>query len=142
MLAVLLQNAASGTRSGEISAISRNSKTFLEIDPAGIGMTVIGMGVVFVSLLLLYILFLNVTKLLNFKIPQNLRIRKKKEGKSTTELVKGLSPEENVAIALALHLYTKEIHDNDSYVLTINKVARTYSPWSSKIYGLRHYPRN
>lgn len=142
MLAVLLQTAASGNRNVEISAISRNSKTFLEIDPMGVGMTAIGMAVVFVSLFLLYILFLNTAKLLNFKIPRDLRIRKKKEGKSTSELFKGLSPEENVAIALALHLYTQEIHDNDSYVLTINKVARTYSPWSSKIYGLRHYPRN
>jgi len=26
-------------------------------------------------------------------------------------------------------------------VLTIKKVSRTYSPWSSKIYGLRKTPR-
>lgn len=139
MSLALFQTAAAGTVNQTASTISRNSKIFSEIDPNGIGMTVIGMGVVFVSLFLLYLLFLNITRLLNLKIP---RLRKKKQEKAAKQLVSGLSAEENVAIALALHLYTKEIHDNESYVLSINKVARTYSPWSSKIYGLRHYPRN
>ncbi|HAH59495.1 MAG TPA: phage tail protein, partial [Bacteroidales bacterium] len=31
-----------------------------------------------------------------------------------------------------------ELHDHEDAVLTIKKVARTYSPWSSKIYGLRN----
>lgn len=32
-------------------------------------------------------------------------------------------------------------HDVENTVLTIRKVARTYSPWSSKIYSLRDVPR-
>jgi len=42
---------------------------------------------------------------------------------------------------MAIHLYYSEIHDKESEILTIDKVSRTYSPWSSKIYGLRQFPR-
>jgi hypothetical protein len=51
-------------------------------------------------------------------------------------------PEEvNAAIALALYLYENDLHDNENTVLTLQKVSRTYSPWSSKIYTLRKLPR-
>ncbi|KAF0138860.1 MAG: hypothetical protein FD122_3668 [Stygiobacter sp.] len=49
--------------------------------------------------------------------------------------------EVNAAIGLAIHLYFSERHDKESAVLTINRVAKLYSPWSSKIYGLRKSPR-
>ena len=120
------------------SMISRNSHIFQQLDPWGIGMTVIGYVVVFIALLFLYIIFFNITKILNLNVKRLLR----KEGK--TEEIKeneSMSGEVNAAIAMALHLYYAEIHDNEKTVLTINKVSRTYSPWSSKIYGLRQYPR-
>ena len=44
------------------------------------------------------------------------------------------------AIAMALHDHL-DTHDRENTVLTINKVKRAYSPWSSKIYGLRELPR-
>ncbi len=44
------------------------------------------------------------------------------------------------AISLALSLYMQEIHDYEKTVLTMQKVMRPYSPWSSKIYGLRERP--
>lgn len=47
----------------------------------------------------------------------------------------------NATIALAIHLHFSEKHDRESAVLTINRVAKLYSPWSSKIYGLRKSPR-
>lgn len=119
--------------------IAENSKKFIEIDPWGIGMTFVGMAVVFLSLLLLYMLFLNITKFLNYRMKN----AQKKKGKEISEKVKvaELSGEVNAAIAMALHLYMNEIHDRESAILTINKVARTYSPWSSKIYGIRQFPR-
>jgi hypothetical protein len=40
-----------------------------------------------------------------------------------------------VAIAMALHLYYDEVHDDESNVITIKRIERRYSPWSSKIYG-------
>lgn len=119
------------------SKISQNSKLFTEIDPIGIGMTFIGMAVVFLSLLLLYIVLYNIAHLLN------LRIKKvhKTVGKEIPKKEEVLTGEVNAAIATALHLYFNELHDDENTVLTINRVARTYSPWSSKIYGLRQHPR-
>jgi hypothetical protein len=45
------------------------------------------------------------------------------------------------AIGFALHMYVTELHDFEKTILTIRKVMRPYSPWSSKIYGLRRTPR-
>jgi len=48
-----------------------------------------------------------------------------------------ITGEETAAIAMALHLFL-EVHDEESGVLTINKVSKPYSPWSSKIYAVRN----
>jgi glutaconyl-CoA/methylmalonyl-CoA decarboxylase subunit delta len=42
-----------------------------------------------------------------------------------------------VAIAMALHLYM-DLHDQESDIITIKDTDRRYSPWSSKIYGLKY----
>lgn len=49
-----------------------------------------------------------------------------------------LSSGDSAAIALALHLFYAEVHDEESAVITIKTVERRYSPWSSKIYGLNN----
>lgn len=46
----------------------------------------------------------------------------------------------NAAIATALYLYRQEVHDYENYVLTIKRIEKRYSPWSSKIYSLRKWP--
>ena len=119
--------------------IDQNAQRFNELDPWGVGMAFVGMSVVFLSLLLLYVLFYNLTRLLIIKRKSTLK--KKGEPAGKIEKTGELTGEVNVAIATALHLYFNEIHDKESTVLTINRVARTYSPWSSKIYGLRQNPR-
>jgi len=120
------------------AVIKHNSELFLKLDPFGIGMTVIGYVVVFIALLLLYIIFFNLTKVLQINVKKLLR----REGK-VIEIKEDLSisGEVNAAIAMALHLYYSEMHDKEDTVLTINKTSRTYSPWSSKIYGLRQFSR-
>lgn len=121
-----------------IVKVHRNSELFMKIDPYGIGMTVIGYVIVFIALLLLYIVFYNLTKLL----ASNLKRSLKKEGHSTEkEHTLEISGEVNAAIAAALYLYSNELHDQENTVLTISRISRTYSPWSSKIYSLRQYPR-
>jgi hypothetical protein len=45
------------------------------------------------------------------------------------------------AIGVALKLYLEEIHDYEKTIMTIKSVVRPYSPWSSKIYGLRQNPK-
>ena len=51
-----------------------------------------------------------------------------------------MSDEVVVAITTAIKLYKSAIHDRESEMLTINRIARTYSQWSSKIYGLTSMP--
>ena len=55
----------------------------------------------------------------------------------------GVSGETFAAISMAFHLYSEEneAHDEESFVVTLNHTDRTYSPWSSKIYGLRETPQ-
>lgn len=68
----------------------------------------------------------------------------KKEGKSEANSSKPVKQELNEEIAavigLALNLHLKGVHDYEQTVLTIQKVMRPYSPWSSKIYGIRQIP--
>ncbi len=40
-------------------------------------------------------------------------------------------------IALSLHLYINRMREYENSIITLQKVMRPYSPWSSKIYGLR-----
>lgn len=118
--------------------IHENAEEFEEIDPIGFGLAAVGLAVVFTSLILLYVVFLNLTKFIQ------LRGKKKliKHGHvEDTKKESELTGEINAAIAAALYLYSQELHDKESAVLTINRVSRTYSPWSSKIYGLRQNPR-
>jgi hypothetical protein len=44
------------------------------------------------------------------------------------------------AIALSLYLYTKHLREYEKAVITFQKIMKPYSPWSSKIYGLRQQP--
>ena len=42
------------------------------------------------------------------------------------------------AISTAIHLYLNEQHDEENPILTIKQAKKSYSPWSSKIYGTHH----
>lgn len=118
--------------------IQENAEEFEEVDPIGFGLAAVGIAVVFSSLILLYVVFLNISKLIQS------RQKKKYMDKGNVDAASGelkLTGEVNAAIAAALYLYSQELHDLESTVLTINRVSRTYSPWSSKIYGLTQNPR-
>lgn len=45
------------------------------------------------------------------------------------------------AISFALHLFLNEHNEDERTILTIKKVVKPYSPWSSKIYGVRQFTR-
>lgn len=126
------------TQSDATKKISENSVKFNQLDPIGIGMTLIGMAVVFASLILLYLLFLYITKLL---LIREKRSRIAGQPKQSFKLKHRQKEQIIAALSFALHQHFEEIHDNESAILTINRVARTYSPWSSKIYMLRQLPR-
>lgn len=117
-----------------------SGEKFVAIDPYGIGMTVIAMFVVFSALALLYIVYKNIGR---FFVRKAAAAKKDQAPVISGKRVKDeeTSGEVNAAIAMALHLYQSELHDEENTVLTIRKVSRNYSPWSSKIYTLRKSPR-
>lgn len=115
---------------------------FKENDSFGIGMTISAMAVTFLGLLLLYLIFKQVGKLSIAASKRN--ARKAKSGITTNERDELLGEEAGevfAAIATALYEVTEDVHDLENTVLTIHKVTRNYSPWSSKLYGLRETPR-
>jgi hypothetical protein len=75
--------------------------------------------------------------------------KKKHEEEVVKEVADNISKSQNdeseneivAAIAIALNLYVQNVHDYENMILTIQKVVRPYSPWSSKIYGLSQFPR-
>ena len=118
-------------------ALHKSAKAFGIADPYGIVMAIIAMSVVFVALIMLYLTFKNLAKLYS-RGTKKKNATIKKAGEQEEEEISG---EINAAIALALHLYRSQLHDNEDPIITMRKVTRTYSPWSSKIYGLTRAPR-
>jgi hypothetical protein len=105
------------------------------IDVFALIVALVGYVVVFAVLILMFTIYNNIPKILNIKARQRMRRRGKKE----CEPCEDISGEVNAAISTALHLYFNELHDEESDVMTIKKISKRYSPWSSKIYGLNTY---
>ncbi|MBC7874512.1 MAG: hypothetical protein H7Y01_10975 [Ferruginibacter sp.] len=40
-------------------------------------------------------------------------------------------------IALAIQMYINQVREYENSIITIQKIMKPYSPWSSKIYGMR-----
>ena len=118
-------------------------ENFKKHDEDGFGMAIIAMSVVFIGLILLYVSFKivgNIAVILGKKNAMKaIGITDKAEAKEKN--LGSHSGEEAAAIAMALHEFMNDAHDVEDMILTINKVKRTYSPWSSKIYTLRQTPK-
>jgi len=108
------------------------------LDPLAWTIVVVGVGIVFLSLLVVYIFFRYIlTFILNFKLKSFAR----KKGIDPAEALTAKtiqSGEVNAAIAMALYQYFNELHDVESGVITIKRVSRHYSPWSSKLYNMNN----
>lgn len=115
---------------------------FKQQDPHGIGMALMAMLVVFSGLLCLFISFKIVGGIGLSIVKRNAMrhhgIEDKKEAREKN--IGNESGEVFAAIAMALHEYQDNVHDIEETILTISKVKRNYSPWSSKIYTLRQLP--
>lgn len=112
-------------------------ENFKDNDSWGIGMTITAMAVVFLGLILLYLIFKQVGKAAIAAGRRNAQKAGAAAGAATGEV----SGEVFAAIATALYELSDDNHDIEHTVLTIRKVHRAYSPWSSKIYTLRETPR-
>ncbi len=100
----------------------------------GLIISLVGILIVFISLTVLFKSFDWISRIVSLNIRSKLR----KQGKNITGGTESLMipADHSAAIAMALYLYY-ELHDEESNVITIDRVSRTYSPWSSKIYSMR-----
>ncbi len=138
-----MENPTPSTNNATMDGESK-SAMMAKSDPHGIFLTLTAMCVTFLALAILFLVFKQIGKF---------HIRKKSENavksfEGTAQKAKAdtsgqVSAETYAAISMAIHLFMveNEAHDFEDTVLTINKVSRTYSPWSSKIYTLRETPQ-
>lgn len=122
---------------GETSA-----EMFGRLDPSGSALTFISMLVVFSALILLFFVYKFVGNLNQKKY--TIKVRKPaflrdEEVAESEDII--LSGETNAAIAMAISMYVAQTHDFENTTITIKKISKPYSPWSSKIYGLRNNPK-
>ncbi len=124
---ITLLNAAQATKNV--------AEEFVRQDPYGAAMAAISMLTVLTVLALVAIVFQNIDNVINLFSKLFTRKDKALSEVAVQEKVKS-SGDEIAAIAMALYLYKNELHDYESMTLTMNKISKTYSPWSSKIYGV------
>lgn len=116
---------------------------FAEKDKNGFAMTLMAMCIVFTALLVLCLCFKALSSLGAGRHARNKMISSgvEKPVITTKERHETVDSGEVIAaIVMALHEHLNA-HDEESHILTINKVKRAYSPWSSKIYNMRQLPR-
>lgn len=106
----------------------------------GIVIAFTGYAIVFLALVTLYYLFSGMSKFLTWQTKQNLINTGKFPKHINKEDDIHISGETAAAIAMAIYL-CRDLHDNESNVLTIKKISRTYSPWSSKIFGVNKWSK-
>ncbi len=123
-----------------IKDTNKKIEEFANRDANGFGMTIMAMCIVFTALLVLCLCFYGIGAI-SKQISRLNKMRAQGIDKSEAAAAGSNhdSGEEIAAIVMALHQHLNA-HDTESTVLTINKVKRAYSPWSSKIYGLREVP--
>lgn len=124
----------------EINEEVPRHELFRQRDEAGGVMAGTAMGVVFIALVAIFIVF----KVFGMVMVKRANRKSVKHGGEPVagKLARdgGYSGEEVAAVALALKLYQEDLHVKESTVITINHVGRMYSPWNSKIYGITELP--
>lgn len=110
---------------------------FEALFPEGIIIAIVGYITVFLALVVLYVVFTYLSKSLNYRA--RLKLRREGRYKAAEEKQLFITGDVSAAISMALYLY-HELHDEESNVITIKRVSKTYSPWSSKIYAIREFP--
>jgi hypothetical protein len=118
---------------------------FMMNDPSGIGMSITAILVVFIALIFLFLCFKQTARFyINRSNKRAVEVAEAKGEKVDENKIKdkhGISVEVCAAIAAALYEMYNDVHDIENTILTIEKKAVNYSPWSSKIYGLRQTPQ-
>jgi hypothetical protein len=111
----------------------------LKVDNLNFIIAIVGYVIVFAALYLLYIVFNFLPKILKFSMKINFKRTKPEE--VCDKCGEFLPDIENAAIATTLFLYFSDLHDEENTIITIKKVKKDYSPWSSKIYGVSSFQK-
>lgn len=136
-----------GLLSAALAASAKGADTILDKDPVGIYVTIVSVVTVLSALIVLFLLIQLFAKVM-VKSAQKKAAKSKTRGMLVDDMKVSVpagcdsvvNGEIIAAIALTVKLNKAEMHDRESDVITINKVARVYSPWSSKIHGLTPMP--
>ena len=98
--------------------------------------TVGGFCIVITALVVLFLIFTGFSKLVNHDFKKGKKTTSTTTTPSTSTAA-GWKVDEDLAVVIGLALaLAKDVHDEESGFVTIQRVERRYSPWSSKIYGL------
>lgn len=103
--------------------------------------SLIGVMVVFSALVILVFAFRLMGKIARGNFVYKRRKKRAGEEVRVDERQPELTGYEVAAISMALHLMLSDVHDEESNIITIKRIERRYSPWSSKIYGLTNLIR-
>lgn len=121
-----------------ISVIGKIGLDFSAAAGSGVTVAIVGWLIVFAVLAILVIVFTQIPKLIYYNTRKKLRQQNKQAVVTNDDL--HITGDVSAAISMALYMFFDEMHDEESNVITIKRVRKTYSPWSSKIYGLRTWP--
>lgn len=95
----------------------------------------VGYVICFLALLSLQLIFERLPLIIHLDVKKLFKSNEKNKPNIEQITPKdAITGEEIAAISAALHLFLNDLHDEESRVVTIQKISRQYSPWSSKIY--------
>lgn len=126
--------------------VPKKSEEIAKHDATGVGLAAIAMSTVFFALVVISIVLMGFAHALRSAQRKKAKesIPDKQERKDAVREFKAggnLSGEALAAISTAIHLYNDELHDEENTILTIVKVEKRYSPWSSKLHNMNIYKR-
>ena len=109
------------------------------MDTSNITIAIVGYVIVFAALVFLYLVFASIPKLIKLR---HTILQKRKKCKDNEECIdefpEFITGQENAAIATAIYLFLNELHDEENAVMTIKRIRKVYSPWSSKLHGMNN----
>ena len=111
------------------------------MDTSNFTIAIVGYVIVFSALVVLYFVFANIPKLLNLHIKIKLRKNCKEGEDCIDKYPEHITGQENAAIATAIYLYFSQLHDEESTKMTIRKIKKDYSPWSSRVHSIHSFRR-
>ncbi|GJM63682.1 OadG family protein [Persicobacter diffluens] len=94
----------------------------------------VGMTMIFLSLCLLFVVFGKILPWVLGLLEGKPKVKMNVETGDGSSRQEDMSGEVAAAIAAGVYQFLDAAHDDENTILTIDKVKKNYSPWSSKIY--------